>query len=250
MRSPRLYLLALASAACVPLAAADEHRPLTVTLEGGAASFTRNDVRIPNEGGTRYDMTDLTGEGSDPYARLYVHYAFNDRHSLRLNLAPLQSSGTGEFDQPVDFVESTFAADTPTRGSYRFNTYRLTYRWLFHQSEQWDWGFGGALLVRDAKVELTQGELNELDDDLGVVPLLHFYGAYHINSDWSLIMDLEAAGAAQGRAVDLALQARYQLDRHWSIAGGYRILDGGADNDSLYTFARVHYAHVAVGYQF
>ncbi|WP_111642143.1 hypothetical protein [Marinimicrobium alkaliphilum] len=246
----RPYLLAFASVVCVPFASADQHRPLSVTVEGGAASFTRNDVRIPNDGGTRYDMLNLTGEGPDPYARLYVHYAFNDRHSLRLNLAPLQSSGTGEFAESVDFVDSTFAADTPTRGSYRFNTYRLTYRWLFHQSERWDWGVGGALLVRDAKVELTQGDLNALDDDVGVVPLLHLYGAYDLGDGWSLVLDVEGAGAPQGRAIDAALQAHYQLDRHWSLAGGYRILDGGADNDSLYTFARVHYAHLAVGYRF
>ena len=38
---------------------------------------------------------------------------------------------------------------------------------------------------------------------------------------------------------------RIPAGRHLSFKAGYRLLEGGADNDEVYTFAAVHY--VAVG---
>lgn len=222
----------------------------TLALETGPAWFGRNNVRIPNDTGTRFDMLKLTGDGPVPYARLYATYDFNERHTLRLNLAPLSVTGNGLLDGAVRFQDGDFAADTPTRGLYKFNTYRMTYRWMFHRSEQWDWGLGAALLVRDAEIALRQGNLQRSDDDLGLVPLLHLYGAYHLSDRTSLIMDFEGAAAPQGRAVDLSLKVQHELPSGWHVFGGYRTLEGGADNDSLYTFAWLHFATIGVGRRF
>ena len=40
-----------------------------------------------------------------------------------------------------------------------------------------------------------------------------------------------------GRAVDAALTAQYHFDSGGYAAGGYRTLEGGADNYDVYTFA-------------
>lgn len=222
----------------------------TLELETGPVWFSRNNVRIPNDSGTRFDMLDLTGNGPTAYARLYATYDFNDRHALRLNIAPLSVDGHGLLDKSVRFQDENFAADTPTRGRYKFNNYRLTYRWMFHRSDKWDLGVGGALLVRDAEIALRQGTLQRTDDDLGVVPLLHAYAAYHLTDSTSVILDFEGAAAPQGRAVDLALKLQHELPSGWHVFGGYRTLEGGADNDSLYTFAWLHFATVGAGFRF
>jgi hypothetical protein len=222
----------------------------TLELEAGPVWFGRNNVRIPNDTGSRFDLLDLTGDGPAPYARLYATYDFNERHALRLNLAPLSVAGNGSLDTAVRFKDADFAAAIPTRGSYKFNTYRLTYRWMFHRSDKWDLGLGAALLVRDAEITLRQGNLQRADDDLGLVPLLHFYGAYHLSDRTSLIMDFEGAAAPQGRAVDLALKLQHELPSGWHVFGGYRTLEGGADNDSVYTFAWLHFATIGAGYRF
>lgn len=151
---------------------------------------------------------------------------------------------------PTRFADENFAADQTTRGDYKFNNYRLTYRYTFHRSERWDLGAGAALLVRDAKIELTQGDTNALDDDLGVVPVAHFYAAYKANPKTTMILDFEGAVAPQGRAIDAAVKLRHQLDKNWDVSIGYRTLEGGADNDSLYTFAWIHYATLTLGYRF
>ena len=222
----------------------------TLQLEAGPVWFSRNNVRIPNDTGTRFDMLDLTGDGPVPYARLRATYDFNARHAVRLELAPLGVAGTGALDAAVRFDDAGFAANVPARGRYEFNTYRVSYRWMFDNSDKWDLGLGATLLVRDATIALRQGAVQGVDDDLGLVPLLHLHGAYHLSERASLVVDLDAAAAPQGRAADLALQLQYALPSGWHVFGGYRTLEGGADNDSVYTFAWLHFATVGVGLRF
>ncbi len=222
----------------------------TVELETGALWFSRNRARIPSDTGTTFNLRDLTGSDGDPYARLFLGYDFNERHSVRLTLAPVRETGTGTFDRTVLFAGEAFAAGIPTRASYKFNTYRLTYRWMFHRGEDWDLGVGAALLVRDAHIKLRQGDVRAKDDDLGLVPLLHLYGAYHFTDRTSLVLDFEGAAASQGRALDFAVQVRHELPTGWHVYGGYRTLEGGADNSSVYAFAWLHHASVGAGYRF
>lgn len=247
MKIPILYPCIIALFLFVTAARAGS---LNFEVEGGAAWFSKNDTRIDGDTGTKFDMLDLTGDGPDSYLRYYATYEFNDRHAVRLTLAPLETEGTGQFDRDVMFVDTVFPANINTRGTYKFNTYRLTYRWTFHDSKQWEWGVGGVALVRDAKISLAQSDRRDSSDDLGVVPLLHLYGAYRLRDDVSIILDVEGAWAPQGRAVDAALKARYDFDSGWNISAGYRTLEGGADNDDVYTFAWIHYALLSAGYSF
>ncbi len=243
-------LLAIGSASAVAENVNIDTTRWTLQLEAGPVWFSRNNARIPGDTGTRFDMLDLIDDGPLPYARLRATYDFNARHALRLELAPLGVEGTGVLDTPVRFEDADFAAYAPTRGRYEFNTYRLTYRWMFDDSDKWDLGLGATLLVRDATVALRQGALQRSNDDLGLVPLLHLYGAYHLSERASLVLDFDGAAAPQGRAIDVSLQLQYALASGWNVFGGYRTLEGGADNDSVYTFAWLHFATIGAGYRF
>lgn len=46
----------------------------------------------------------------------------------------VEVAGTGILKEDVTFKDDLFPAGIPTRGTYRFNTYRLTYRRTFHGS--------------------------------------------------------------------------------------------------------------------
>lgn len=223
---------------------------LDIRFEGGGVWFSRNDVRIPGDQGTLFDMLNLTGKGPDPYVRLTATYDFNARHALRLTLAPLEVDGTGRLSEDVVFKDDVFTADKPAKGTYKFNTYRLTYRWSFYRGERWRWGLGAAFLVRDADITLEQGEKRQSRDDLGLVPLLHWYGECRLNDHAAVILDVEGAWSPMGRAVDTSLTAQYGFDSGWYVAAGYRMLEGGADNDEVYTFAWLHFAQVTAGYRF
>src|SRR5690606_8451324 len=117
-------------------------QPFAVELEAGAASFARHDVAVPGDTGTRFALDDLTGAGPFPVGSLYVQWRASERHEWRGLYAPLSVSGTDTLAQPVSFAGTNFSAGLPTEASYRFDSYRLTYRYLLHDGDVWDWRIG------------------------------------------------------------------------------------------------------------
>ena len=88
---------------------------LQVELEGGTVWQGRNVVQIPNEASaTRFSLNDVIGGGPWPVARLQTTWNINEKHGLRLLLAPLSVTETAELQTPVTFAGSSFAAGVPT----------------------------------------------------------------------------------------------------------------------------------------
>ena len=98
--------------------------------------------------------------------------------------------------------------------------------------------------------QLQQGDTVALDDDLGFVPLLHLAARYRINDRWSFDADFDGLAGGPGRAFDAAIKLQHDLTDRWRIGAGYRTLEGGADNDTVYNFAWFHYAFISMGYRF
>jgi hypothetical protein len=219
-------------------------------VEGGPVWQTKNDVRIPGNTGTEFSFKDLTGSGPYAAGRFTFDWNFLERHGLRLEVVPLRFDGTGTFNQPVSFAGTTFSPGTPTEGKYKFDTYRVSYRYLFLNRSSWRMHVGATLLVRDAKIELEQAGQKASDSNLGVAPLLNFSTEWDFARRWTAIFDFEGLAGGPGRALDLALKVRYDLTDRWSVGGGYRMLEGGVDSDDVYNFSWFHYGFLTVGYQF
>lgn len=221
-----------------------------VELEAGPVWQSRNDVAIPGDTGTRFALDDLAGAGPFPYGRVTVDYQISQRHSLRLLAAPLELSESGVLDQNVSFRGSTFLAGLPTKATFRFNSYRLTYRYLLGCGCDWSLHVGATAKIRQAKISLVQGPLRETKYDLGFVPLLHLAFEKRIAPRLSFVADVDFAAAPQGRAIDFAAKLYYDVNARWSLGLGYRTIEGGADNDTVYTFSWFHQALFSVVYRF
>ena len=219
-------------------------------LEAGPVWQSMNDVKIPGDSGTEFSFKDLTGSG--PYAAGRFSFGWNirERHGLRLVAAPLRVTGSGSFDEPVDFAGTTFAAGQSTEGKYKFDTYRLTYRYQFLNTTAWRLRAGAALLLRDAEIELEQNGVKASDSNVGVVPLLSFAADWMFADQWAAMLDFEGLAGGPGRAFDVALKLQYDVTDSWYVGGGYRLLEGGADNDTVYNFAWFNFAFLSVGYRF
>ena len=63
-----------------------------------------------------------------------------------------------------------------------------------------------------------------------------------MGSSWLFHFNMDAAAAPQGRAFDLAFKARKELSKNYQLGVGVRTLEGGADNDKVYTFSWFNYA--------
>ena len=249
--SPLRWLAALA--ALVSMAApAAEGVPLSpaLTVELGAAWQLRNTAQVSNEPpNTRFKIDDLTGDGPYPAGRVVLDWPLNEKHRLRFLIAPLGIDESGTTSQPIVFRDTTFAPG-PIDVKYRFDSYRASYRYVFYERERWTWSGGGTLNIRDAEIRLQQGTLSRVRKNTGVVPLLALEGEWRFAPGWYGLLDFEGLAAPQGRAIDVALKLGYDVTPNISVAGGYRILDGGADNDDLYTFARFDSAVLGLTWSF
>ena len=218
-------------------------------LDLGSVWQTRNEVAIPGDTGTRFSVKQVTGAGPFPFARFEAAYRPAERHAVRLLVAPLTIQRSGRLNRDVFFVDRTFTAGD-VEATYRFDSYRLTYRYRVYAAERSALWLGFTGKIRDAEVALRQSGAVARDTNVGFVPLLHAYWTYRLGPRSRLVGDVDALGAPQGRAIDAGLRLDYALSPRWSAGLGYRTLEGGADNDSVYSFAWLHYAVVAVGYRF
>jgi hypothetical protein len=248
-----LRALAFVSLACSGPALANG---VAVEVESGAVWQTRNDVQSPpradgpTPAGSRFSIGGLLGSGAESYVRLRGSYTWGDRHSVHVLYAPLSLAGTGPLPSAVSFQGRTFAAGIPTRAAYRFDSYRLGYRYRLLDRGTWDLWLGGVLKIRDADIALTQGATAANRANTGPVPLLSLAARADLAPRWSARLDVEGLAAPQGRAVDAAVKLRYAVNDKVGLSTGYRTLEGGADNDSIYTFAWLHYALVSVDVRF
>lgn len=247
------FLLALLLAHTSPVSGSenDTVSRFVAELEGEAVWVSNNDVQIPNnEDGTRFSLVDVQGNGPWPAARLYLTWNINQRHGLRALLAPLSITETGELSSSTSFSGATFDAGVPTEATYRFNSWRLTYAYRFHQGTHWSWWIGFTGKVRDAEVTLSQNDTSASKTDVGFVPLLHFRGWYAFRERWRLVFDMDALAGGPGRAIDASLKLYADIGERWSAAAGYRTVEGGADVDEVYNFAWLHYAVASLSYRF
>ena len=244
------WVLAIAALiGTLPVRAATDPR-WTASLEAGAVWQGRNDARIPGDTGTKFSLADLQGRGARASGRLTLTMDQGSSNRWRLMVAPLEIRGTGELPRTVNFAGAAYAAATPTTGWYKFNSYRLTYMRRFHHSDRASWHFGGTLKVRDARVALRQGTTATSDYNLGIVPLAHLAGELRIAPGWRVAMDVDGLAAPQGRAFDVGIHAIRDITPDWALGIGYRTLEGGADNDSVYTFAWLNYVTIRSDYRF
>lgn len=69
---------------------------------------------------------------------------------------------------------------------------------------------------------------------------------WKLDEKFGILLEGDALAAPQGRAEDVLLAATYRLSDRFGLKAGYRILEGGADNDEVYNFALFNYASVGL----
>ncbi|WFB37241.1 hypothetical protein P3T73_05640 [Kiritimatiellota bacterium B12222] len=92
-----------------------EGEPWSVTLEECPVWFSRNELAVPGDTGTLFNLLELTGDGPDFASRLMVDRRINKRHHVRLTLAPIAVEGTGTLNEDVLFRSTTFTPDFPVK---------------------------------------------------------------------------------------------------------------------------------------
>jgi hypothetical protein len=232
----------LAAACCFMLLPAMAGGQLTLDVESGLAASGYNDVRIPGDTGTDFSLSEDLSADSGVYFRARLEYSLGSRHTLSALYAPLTLEAGGTLAEAVSFAGEEFPAGTEVEGSYTFNSYRLTYRYTLTRSDRFEAGIGFTGKIRDAAIKLEGGDRTAEKTNVGFVPLLNFRVAWAATDRVGLLLEGDALAAPQGRAEDVIAAVLVDATENIQVRLGYRIVEGGADNDEVYNFALINYA--------
>jgi len=221
-----------------------------IDVETGAVFTGYNNVRIPGDQGTLFSLKDDLIAETTIFYRLRAGYTINSRHTLSLLYAPLETKSEGSAPNDILFEGALFDANTQLTGTYKFNSYRLTYRYDIVSKPNIVFGLGLTAKIRDASISLSSFGQTAEKTNVGFVPIINFRLWWKMGENLGLLLDGDALAAPQGRAEDVHLAATYKLSDNIGIRAGYRILEGGADNAEVYNFSLFHYASFGITYSF
>jgi hypothetical protein len=219
---------------------------LKFDIETGIIATGYNDVRIPGSTGTLVSLSDELNSNPNIFSRVNVGYRFKQGHEILALYAPLNINYKGSVDRDVIFQGETYPANSSLNATYKFNSYRLTYRYHLIDNNCFDIGVGLSLKVRDALIGFRSGIMESEKTDLGIVPLINFSVHWKPTERIGMILNGDALAAPQGRAEDVLLAVTFKGTENLTLKAGYRILEGGADNATVYTFSLFHYGVLGV----
>jgi hypothetical protein len=172
-----------------------------------------------------------------------------ERWSVRLLAAPLSTETSFIPDEDVSFDGETFVSGEPVHVDYTFDSYRVGGFYRFPSSGRWSFRAGATLKLRDAEIALRNEARSASKSNTGVVPLLYGGVRWTVSDRIAVDLDADAAAASQGRAEDVAIRIEGKISDLVTIYSGGRVLDGGADNDEVYSFATFGYLIAGVRWQ-
>jgi hypothetical protein len=223
---------------------------MILDIESGAVFNGYNDVRIPGDLGTSFSLTDDLKSEPAIFLRLRASYKIKVRHTISLLYAPLTTKSEGRVGKDILFNDDLFDANTLLNGTYKFNSYRLTYRYDIVNNPKLIFGLGFTAKIRDASIGLSSEGKTSVKTNVGFVPIINFRLWWKPTEKFGILLDGDALAAPQGRAEDIQLAATYAISDNLGIRAGYRILEGGADNGEVFNFSLFHYASVGLTYTF
>lgn len=221
-----------------------------IVIESGAALSGYNNIRIPNNTGTLISFSEELETEPAWFVRGRLTYNFNSTHSLSLLIAPLTLHASGLIDREVIFEGESFAPNVLLNGVYRFNSYRLSYKYQWPVRENVHIGLGVTAKIRDAAISVADADKISKKTNVGFVPLIRFGLVWQFVEPLALVLDGDALAAPQGRAEDIALAVAVDMNRNLVAKVGYRVLEGGSDVDEVYSFTWVNYVFAGVSVQF
>jgi hypothetical protein len=213
-------------------------------LESGMVYSGYNDVRIPGDTGTEFSLSEDLDSKSKPFFRVRIGYRLSDRSAISLLAAPLEIEADGDLASDIHFEGEIFPAGDRIAAIYRFDSYRLTYSYDFYRSERVTLGAGVTAKIRDAEISLAGQDAESKKSNVGFVPLLNFRLHYGLNDRVGILLSGDALAAPQGRAEDVLTALTFSPSDRLQLRLGYRLLEGGADNDEVYNFALLHYVSI------
>jgi hypothetical protein len=247
----RVFLVFTILMFAVSLEASEEIvRRFLIDLEGAKVWNSSNTVAIPGDTGTRFSLSDTLDVKSKLVFRVNLAYRIATRHTISFLYAPLTLKASGALPSDILFNANSFSAGDNVNGTYKFNSYRLTYAYTWVDKEKVRFKIGFTAKIRDAKIAIADTNIVSAKSNVGFVPLVHLDLLWRITERFHFQTVLDAMAAPQGRAEDWFLGFLYQFSPMFSCKLGYRMVEGGANVKEVYNFAWLHYLSTGIILEF
>lgn len=220
------------------------------SFQGAAVYSARNDAAIPGDTGDEFSFIDDLDSDTVFSPRVEAGYEFGGKHFIGLMASLLRIEADGAFDRDIMFDDILFTEGTEVQAKYRFDSYRVTYRYYIISGGNIKLGAGLTGKIRDAEITLEGGGQKGGLDNTGFAPLINYYIEWIYSPAISFLTYGDAAWSPYGRAEDIFIGGLYRINTGAALMAGYRMLEGGSDIDKVYTFAMFHYAVFGVEFRF
>ena len=221
-----------------------------INIQGAAVFTEKNDIRIPGDSGTKFSLSDDLSADTEYTGRLEAGYIHKERDYFGIVVAPLSVDSHGRVDRDINYAGTTFPAGTDLKATFRFDSYRVTWRRKLVAREKLDVWLGVSGNIRDAEITVEGGGQRAEKTNTGFVPLINFLIDWRIAKPWSFRVAGDALVGPQGRAEDVLFALLYDVSGATKVFAGYRILEGGADNAEVYTFSLFSFAGAGIEMRF
>ena len=223
-----------------------------VRLLPQVAFGANNDLQRPTDAtGTRFSLgKDLGRKNSAVFApRVEVEYNYK-RHRFIATMALLRETFDGVAGKDILYNEDVFKQGSRVDATYRFNTYRIGYRYRIIDNSALNLELGATILLRDAFISLEDDNKESRFSNVGVAPLLSYSIEWKAAPRLGILSYGDAFAVKAGRAIDVFAGARYRFSETLSGYLGYRLLEGGSDGERVYTMATYHFLSLGLGIKF
>jgi len=222
---------------------------IKTSFQGAAVYSSYNDIKLPGDTGTKLSYTEDLD--SDPVfsPRVEAGYEFGFPLYIGFMASLLRLEAEGTLDKTVYYDGLVFNEGTEVKAKYRFDSYRMTARYYFLNTESLKAGAGITGKIRDAEITLESSTQKGELSNTGFVPLINLYLEWFASDRVSLLFYGDGAWSPYGRAEDFFAGAVYRFNDTAAVMAGYRLLEGGADNDEVYTFSMFHYAVIGIEFR-
>ena len=220
-----------------------------VNVESGAFFTGINYIRNGSNG-TLFSMKNDFQTPVSPFLRLRVGYLVNGKNHFSFLFAPLKIVETGTIEKDILFDRKNFKANIPIEAIYKFNSYRFTYNERIISKDNFKFGLGLSLKIRDAGVSLKNRELLSENFSIGFAHLINLLVNWDISQKMGVDFFVEGIAASKGRAIDLSSSGRYSFTKNLQGNIGYRLLEGGANGTNRYNFIQLHFIFASLNYSF
>jgi hypothetical protein len=238
----RMFVVLTGIVCCSLMITPGARSEYVLNIQGAAVFTEKNDVRIPGNSGTKFSLSDDLQADTAYTGRVEAGYVHKDRDYFGVVVAPLRVDSHGSMDRNISFNGTTFPAGSQLDATFRFDSYRFTWRRKLVARDDLEVWLGLTGNIRDAAISVEGGGQQSEKTNTGFVPLVNFLVDWRFSRPWSVRVAGDALAGPQGRAEDVLFALLYGISPSTTVFAGYRILEGGADNDEVYTFSLFSFA--------